>query len=230
MKFEINVKNREKLEKLAITKKLKDVLGMGLASAAGIARSIFELLESRVGSASLIIDSEETEMKPLFSIQKNMPLFQDEELGITITLIDETKELNLCELLKDCIGMEFYMPHYGKVICSGQIKYDKKQDAICFRTNENGMAYDWPVRANGVSLHGNSNEICVFPSKEQRDWNLFIPPWVPKEGERVWVRDSEGVMWNAAYFVRKSKNGFIVSQKSYEFEKTECVPFEPIPW
>lgn len=234
MKFEINVKNNEKLQKLALVKKIAHVLGMNmLAAKVSIVDKIFELFKDGVESTSFVVDSEITEMKPLFSIKKNMSLFQDEELGITIKLVKDPKELNLCELLKNCIGISFYMPHFGEVICGGVIKYDRKQDAICFRTNENGMSYDWPVKANGKSLHGNSNEICVFPSKEQRDWSLFVPPWIPKKGERVWVK-FRGDAWYGRYFDRIENGKFFCYRNQKDNGEStswdECMPFEPIPW
>ena len=81
MKFEINVKNNEKLQKLALVKKIARVLGMYMfAAKVSIADKIFELFKDGVESTSFVVDSEITKMSPLFSIQKDMPLFQDEQL------------------------------------------------------------------------------------------------------------------------------------------------------
>lgn len=228
MKFEINVKNKEKLEKLAITKQLKNVLGVGLTTVAEITRSIFRLLESGVDAASLIIDSKETEMKPLFSIQKNMPLFQDEELGITIKLVKDPKELNLCELLKDCAGKTFYMPLFGVVVLD-YVKVVPGGNGVLSFTVDNEKA----LVLGSDGKYCDNGELSVFPSKEQRDWSLFVPPWVPKEGERVWVK-LRGNAWYGRYFDR-IENGkfFCYKNQKDNGESTswdECVPFEPIPW
>lgn len=229
MKFEINVKNNEKLQKLALVKKIAHVLGMDMfAAKVSIADKIFELFKDGVVSASIIVDSEITKMLPLFSIQKDMPLFQDEELGITIKLVKDPKEINLCELLKNCIGMKFYMPHFGEVTLDSIVELGTT--AIKFSDSKSNTHI---VLKNGQSSTG--EEICVFPSKEQRDWSLFVPPWIPKEGERVWVRDNEANEWNGKYFKKMDgkKFGCGISQTNGDDAIglwNECVSFEPIPW
>ena len=186
MKFEINVKNNEKLQKLALVKKLAHILGMDMfAAKISIADNIFKLLESGVVSASVIVDSEITEMKPLFSIQKDMPLFQDEELGITIKLVKDPKELNLCELLKDCAGKTFYMPLFGVVVLDYARVAPGGNGVLSFTVDNEKV-----LVLGSDGKYCDNGELSVFPSKEQRDWSLFVPPWMPKEGERVWVRDN----------------------------------------
>lgn len=229
MKFEINVKNNEKLQKLALVKKIAHILGMNMfAAKVSTADKIFKLLESGVASASIIVDSEITEMEPLFSIQKDMPLFQDEELGITIKLVSEPEGLNLCELLKDCIGMKFYMPLFGVAVLD-YITIAPGGNGILSFTVDNGKIL--VLRSDGKYCDG--GELSVFPSKEQRDWSLFQPPWVPKQGERVWVKDTGTKNWHAAYFIEKDESKFLARQYPQSQNGgpwDECVPFEPIPW
>lgn len=229
MKFEINVKNNEKLQKLALVKKIAHVLGMDMFTAkVSIADRIFELFKDGVESTSFVVDSEITEMKPLFIVQKNMPLFQDEELGITIKLISRPESLNLYELLKNCIGMKFYMPHFGEVTLDSIVELGTVMKFYDSKSNPH------IVLKNGQSSTG--EEVCVFPSKEQRDWSLFVPPWAPKEGERVWVKVSDAApTWIGKYFKKMDSAEFACGvhqtkgENNLEFFKV-CVPFEPIPW
>ena len=231
MKFEINVKNKVRLEKLAVVKELKGVLGVGLAIAKNeIADKIFELLDNGAKSASIIVDSETIDMKPLFSIQGNSSLYEDEELGIAIKLVKDPKELNLCELLKNCIGMSFYMPHFGEAKLESVNVAPEGKQFMYFQASTGQYA----VFSNGKYV--DDGEICVFPSKEQRDWSLFVPPWMPKKGERVWVRDDINDLWVGRYFVKMNENTkefdcIPDNEKQWTPAPYKiCVPFEPIPW
>ena len=118
--------------------------------------------------------------------------------------------------------MKFYMPHFGQVTLNSVAESGK-----VMRFEEH------VILRNGYSSTG--EEVCVFPSKEQRDWSLFVPPWIPKEGERVWVRDNEANMWNGKYFKKMDgkKFGCGILQTNGDDAVSfwnECVPFEPIPW
>ena len=232
MKFEINVKNKEKLQKLALAVKMSHILGMKLFTAkVSIADRIFELFKDGVASASLVVDSEITKMDPLFSIQKDMPLYQDEELGITIKLVSESESLNLCELLKDCIGKTFYMPLFGVVVLDYVIITPEGNDVLSFTVHDGKILV---LRSDGK--YCDNGELSVFPSKEQRDWSLFVPPWAPKEGERVWVRDDINDLWVGRYFVKMNENTKefdCIPDNKKQWIPTPykiCVPFEPIPW
>lgn len=231
MKFEINVKNRVNLQKLALVKQLANALGINLFVAkSGIADKIFELLENGVESASIIVDSETIDMKPLFSIQGNNSLYENNELGITIKLVKDPEEINLCELLKDCIGMSFYMPHYGVVVLESINIAPGGRNFMYFQASTGYCT----VFNNGKYV--DDGEICIFPSKEQRDWSLFVLPWTPKEGERVWVKVFAGSpIWIGKYFKKMVGTEFACGvyqtkgESNLEFFKV-CVPFEPIPW
>lgn len=145
-------------------------------------------------------------------------------------IVVSNKELNLCELLKDCVGMEFYMPHFGIVSLNSIAKSTTVMRFMDSKSNPH------IVLKNGQSSTG--SEICVFPSKEQRDWSLFVPPvpkWIPKEGERVWVKFQDGnyIEWLAKYFKKMGeKDKFVCYQQSPRSVSyhEECVPFNPIPW
>jgi hypothetical protein len=139
------------------------------------------------------------------------------------------KELNLCELLRNCIGMTFYMPHYGEVRLIS-IDGDGGLDFY------NGLT-TIGITEGGLSGSYSCGEVCVFPSKKQRDWSLFQPPWIPQEGERVWARNHGG-LWIGTYFAEMGesfgKKKFRCTMQKLKKGETamyqECVPFNEIPW
>ena len=81
----------------------------------------------------------------------------------------ENKELNLCEILKDCPkGTKLWSPVWGNVTLI-QIN-----DISLFPIVLSGDGF------NNVSLHSDGrmydvkeSECILFPSKEQRDWSKF---------------------------------------------------------
>lgn len=148
---------------------------------------------------------------------------------VHIHMFDKEKELNLVELLKNCIGMEFYMPHYGVVRLAS---IDGDENLYFF----NGHI-EISITKEGLAGGYSNGEVCVFPSKEQRDWSLFIPPWIPEKGDRVWMRNRDG-MWLAVYFLEIdktfNKKQFRCTMQQLGHGATglyeECVPFDKIPW
>ena len=86
--------------------------------------------------------------------------------------------INIAKLLKDCPkGMELYSPlcgkcvfdrvNFGTIIC-------KKQNTQDISFTSEGY-YMLPVFDNC--------ECMIFPSKDQRDWSKFEPPYKFKDGD-----------------------------------------------
>ena len=223
MKFEIKVENKGEFQKLLLVGCLHSVFGITIPDARKIVDRIEELHAIGGANSSIIVDSGEIAMSPMFKTENPNPVFTNKDLGIEVNIAERDKaHLDLCKLLKNCIGMKFYMPHFGQVTLNSVAESGK-----VMRFEEH------VILSNGYSSTG--EEICVFPSKEQRDWSLFVPPWIPKEGERVWVRDNEANMWNGKYFKKMDgkKFGCGISQTNGDDAVSfwnECVPFEPIPW
>lgn len=223
MKFEIKVENKGEFQKLLLLRCLHSVFGITIPDARKIVDRIEELHSIGSAHSSIIVDSGEIAMSPMFKTEKQNPVFTNKDLGIEVNIVERDKaHLDLCKLLKNCIGMKFYMPHFGQVTLNSVAESGK-----VMRFEEH------VILSNGYSSTG--EEVCVFPSKEQRDWSLFVPPWIPKEGERVWVRDNEANMWNGKYFKKMDgkKFGCGISQTNGDDAIgfwNECVPFEPIPW
>ena len=223
MKFEIKVENKGEFRRLLLLRCLHSVFGITIPDARKIVDRIEELHAIGGTHSSIIVDSAKIAMSPIFKTEKQNPVFTNKDLGIEINIVErDDAHLDLCKLLKNCIGMKFYMPHFGQVTLNSVAESGK-----VMRFEEH------VILSNGYSSTG--EEVCVFPSKEQRDWSLFVPPWIPKEGERVWVRDNEDNMWNGKYFKKMDgkKFGCGISQTNGDDAIgfwNECVPFEPIPW
>lgn len=224
MKFEIKVENKGESQKLLLLRCLHSIFGITIPDARKIVDRIEELHAIGSTNSSIIIDSEEIAMSPIFKIEKSNPVFTSKGLGVEINMVEkDDAHLDLCKLLKNCIGMKFYMPHFGEVTLNSVAESGK-----VMRFEEH------VILSNGYSSTG--EEVCVFPSKEQRDWSLFVPPWTPEEGERVWVKVFAGSpIWIGKYFKKMVGTEFACGvyqtkgEGNLEFFK-ECVPFEPIPW
>lgn len=77
-------------------------------------------------------------------------------------------KINVSEILALCeSGLELYSPAYGKLIYVG---IESPKYILC----KSGSGVERKFSSYGkLSLHG---EIMLFPSKDQRDWNLFNVP------------------------------------------------------
>lgn len=77
------------------------------------------------------------------------------------------------------------------------------------------------------------SECCIFPSKEQRDWNKFAAPWYKKEEfdpetlqpfDKVLARDTYDSEWGCDFFcsidiIKDYKYNCITSYYKY------CIPY-----
>ena len=90
----------------------------------------------------------------------------------------EQPKLNLCEILKDCPqGETFWSPMLGYVnLC--YIDIEAKHVTVTIK-----IGATWDINANGTITIDDvtSEEIMLYPSREQRDWNKFTAPWLKKE-------------------------------------------------
>ena len=79
------------------------------------------------------------------------------------------EELNLCELLKDCVGMKVYSTILGNVKITGV-----SDNYISFVSEK--TRYSGGVSKSGKHWDDEYGECTLFPSKENRDWSKFIKP------------------------------------------------------
>lgn len=73
--------------------------------------------------------------------------------------------VNLCKILKGHEGETFYSPIFGDLTFVCAIYPN-----VRFKTSSGDI---WDINPNG-KLYNNSDELCVFPSKDQRDWNKWL--------------------------------------------------------
>lgn len=119
------------------------------------------------------------------------------------------KELNLCEILKDCPkGINLYSPIFGVVTL---FYVDPNlYNPICVVTK--GAAFEYFTK-DGRYGDFTDAECCLFPSKDNRDWSMFkqkerFDPKKFQSFDRVLIRyDTEGdYMWYPDFFAYFNKN------------------------
>lgn len=124
----------------------------------------------------------------------------------------ETKELNLCELLKGCEGMTFYSPIFGDVILINiniSLGYP-----ITVSLSDGGTRSFYN---NGVYLDIVNAECMLFPSKENRDWSTFKKPIKIKEGTPVMTKWNSAAFWKLESYTKYNKSDFIVPVSDFDF-------------
>ena len=119
----------------------------------------------------------------------------------------ETKELNLCELLKGCEGMVFYstMVGYCRLIEVTEyitIRYEDDDDCLVLESD------------GKYSIDG---ECTLFPSKENRDWSTFVNPNKIKEGTPVMTKWNSAAFWKLESYTKDNKSDFIVPVSDFDF-------------
>lgn len=72
--------------------------------------------------------------------------------------------LNLCEILKGHEGESFYSPIFGNLTFVRVI-----YPHVRFKTTAGAI---WDINSTG-KIYNNADELCVFPSKDQRDWSKW---------------------------------------------------------
>lgn len=115
------------------------------------------------------------------------------------------ENLNLVEILKDCPkGTKLYSTVYGEV------EFDcinKREDFPVKFVKSDGDRGS--VTAQGLALACYDGECIIFPSREQRNWDLFTVPDCKKDKfdsrtlqafDKVLVRDTNVGQWKCTLF------------------------------
>lgn len=142
------------------------------------------------------------------------------------------ENLNLVEILKDCPkGTKLYSTIFGEVRLYNVDKYNYKYP-ICVEDKECGLYY---ITSDGRLLADLDGECTLFPSKEQRNWDLFTVPGCKKGKfdpktlqpfDKVLVRDSDESRWKCALYSHDRGNESI----PYKYETTDCLYVYCIPY
>ena len=142
---------------------------------------------------------------------------------------EQPKELNLCEILKNCPeGTELWSDNYGTV-----------------KFVNVSTEWDTPIRVeliNGFIARYTEEGWCdkrfpanclLWPSRDCRDWSKFTAPWLKKERfdpktlkafDRVLVKDSESLTWKINLFSHinnKAEYPYCCLLSFYKY----CIPY-----
>lgn len=135
----------------------------------------------------------------------------------------ENKELNLCEILKDCPkGTKLYTPLYG--VCS-LYSVDDKFVTVDYVGTVNVICYETFFPNGAISELG--DECLLFPSKDNRDWSTFKPkkerfdPKTLKPFDKVLARDENNTNWIASLFSSIEEFGLACINGFWK----QCIPY-----
>lgn len=138
------------------------------------------------------------------------------------------ENLNLVELLKDCPkGTKLYSPIFGDVELVKVLRNEEEIYPIEIKTSDcstDGFTKDGRIYADY------DGECMLFPSREQRNWDLFkvkkpkFDPKTLKPFDRVLVRDSDERWWRCALYSHTRENKeykYMTMQYGYK----RCIPY-----
>lgn len=136
----------------------------------------------------------------------------------------KTKDLNLCEILKDCPkGTKLYTPLYG--VCS-LYSVDDKFVTVDYVGTVNIICNETFFPNGAISELG--DECLLFPSKDNRDWSTFkvkrkrFDPKTLKPFDKVLVRNGDDVEWVCALFSFYDEHSEYAVATEYF---SQCVPY-----
>lgn len=139
------------------------------------------------------------------------------------------ENIDLTNILRNCPkGWEFYSPFIGDVKF---YEVDQKVNTVVVILKSGGLCdfnEDGTIELEGIT----SDEIMLYPSRDQRDWSKFTAPWYKKEKfdpktlkpfDKVLVREEREV-WDCELFsyIRENHPCPYVTISSY-FKY--CIPY-----
>lgn len=136
----------------------------------------------------------------------------------------ENKELNLCEILKDCPkGTKLYSPIYGFMRLHS-VNDESHSYPIFMADAENCLH---AFHSDGRIYLNAQAECCLFPSKDNRDWSTFKPkkerfdPKTLKPFDKVLARDENNTNWIASLFSSIEESGLACINGFWK----QCIPY-----
>ena len=138
--------------------------------------------------------------------------------------------IDLTNILRNCPkGWEFYSPFMGDVKF---YEVDQKVNTVVVILKSGGLCdfnEDGTIELEGIM----SDEIMLYPSREQRDWSKFSAPWYKKDKfdpntlqsfDRVLTRPLEDERWEINFYSYKNPNWlwpYTCIDGSYKY----CIPY-----
>ena len=137
-------------------------------------------------------------------------LLHDGEKGLYVFIGSlkpiEPQNIDLCEILKGCEGIEFYSTMCG---------YCRLIEVTEFITI--GYGDDKYVILESDGKFSEDGECTVFPSKENRDWSTFVKPIMVNEGTPVMTKWNSAAFWKLEQYTKDNKSDFIVPVSDFDF-------------
>lgn len=141
------------------------------------------------------------------------------------------ENIDLTKILKNCpSGTHLYSVDNGYVTFS---KVDKENGIYQIVVKvENDRRFDYYTK-DGKANPFNGSECCLFPSKEQRDWNKFTAPWYKtdkfdpktlKPFDKVLIRINNADTWRCDFFSYIKETDiykYITIKSGYKY----CIPY-----
>ena len=98
------------------------------------------------------------------------------------------QKINIAEILKDCpSGMELYSP-----LC-GECYFDRLNFGTIICKKQNTQEITFTSKGYYMLPVFDDCECMIFPSKDQRDWSKFVPPYKFKDGDIYYIKDVFGL-------------------------------------
>lgn len=127
--------------------------------------------------------------------------------------MEEKKELNLVEILKDCPkGMKLWSPCWGELTYNG---INWKEYEAWDSENEDVypilMTWADEISFTPYGKYVIEGDVMIYPSKDNRDWSTFKAPkpkWNPdtlQPFDKVLVRDSDSEYWGGDFYLYTDK-------------------------
>ena len=140
------------------------------------------------------------------------------------------ENIDLTKILKNCPkGWEFYSPFMGDVKF---YEVDQKVNTVVVILKSGGLCdfnEDGTIELEGIT----SDEIMLYPSRDQRDWSKFTAPWYKNEKfdpntlktfDRVLTRHFDDERWDINFYSYTNPNWlwpYTCMDKSYKY----CIPY-----
>ena len=140
------------------------------------------------------------------------------------------ENIDLTKILKNCPkGWEFYSPFMGDVKF---YEVDQKVNTVVVILKSGGLCdfnEDGTIELEGIT----SDEIMLYPSRDQRDWSKFTAPWYKKGKfdpntlktfDRVLTRHFDDERWEINFYSYTNPNWlwpYTCKDKSYKY----CIPY-----
>ena len=121
----------------------------------------------------------------------NRLLLHDGEKGLYVDIEElmpiETQEIDLCEILKGCEGVELWSDIFGKCKFVESLSGDSDYEIVVLvlDTNSGDNEYEQFTKYGRFYDCYPSGKCMLWPSETNRDWSTFKKPIKIKEGDPV---------------------------------------------